>query len=459
MATCIMVQDIPFRPIPLGSPFVVRARTPKLLTSALRSSLLLSSGAMSSMQSDPNTAARFDSTGARSGQTPAIRRPRTIPDMNDATTRLVVALELEEAQSLKDSSNGTSDCAMARRIAIDQLLSCRAINEIEQMTNAEISRTTTTSPSTTDFCTVCEDPLERDKAWQTPCEHWYCLDCIETLVRTSTTDETLYPPRCCVVLPWVELKALVSEDIADNFEDKKKELDTPAERRVYCAEPVCSHFLGSQDALGVVASSPVCAAETCTSCRSASHAAPCPKENDEALQQTLKLARERGWQSCQRCKRIIDLLPFGCNHMACPCGHHFCYVCGERWKTCRCPMHGIPVPEVFELFELDDVPPALNHVGHRQQQDRLQRFHVGMQLTMRRAETHELEAAMRELEATFTMLESDRDELAEEVAAMDAEVEEMRGRLERMRAELRLRHGQDGVPERAAGAAHFVTLV
>lgn len=27
-------------------------------------------------------------------------------------------------------------------------------------------------------------------------------------------------------------------------------------------------------------------------------------------------------------------------HNSCGCGHQFCYLCGERWKTCTCPRHG-----------------------------------------------------------------------------------------------------------------------
>lgn len=65
-------------------------------------------------------------------------------------------------------------------------------------------------------------------------------------------------------------------------------------------------------------------------------ALPSRAEPNEAEQQTVQLANEQGWQSCQRCKQIVDLIPGGCNHMTCRCGHQFCYACGQRWKTCRC---------------------------------------------------------------------------------------------------------------------------
>jgi hypothetical protein len=62
--------------------------------------------------------------------------------MDDATVRLVVAAELREVvHVLKDDSNGTSDCAMARRIAINHLLSCRAINDSRRTGSRRVSAT------------------------------------------------------------------------------------------------------------------------------------------------------------------------------------------------------------------------------------------------------------------------------------------------------------------------------
>jgi hypothetical protein len=258
--------------------------------------------------------------------------------MDDATLRLVVAMELEEARSLKDDSNGTSVCAMARRFAIDQLLSCRTLNRIEVMSSTELAHTALPPPTANDTCTCCEDPLEATKAWQTSCKHWYCFDCLETLIRASMTDETLYPPRCCEILPWQEIKVLLPKDLATSFEQRKRELDTPASERLYCAQPACSHFLGNTATRAKFVRCPLCRSNTCATCRAVSHAGPCLFQPSEAEQQTLQLANEQGWQSCQRCKLIVDLIPGGCNHMTCRCGYQFCYVCGQRWKTCRCPV-------------------------------------------------------------------------------------------------------------------------
>jgi hypothetical protein len=200
---------------------------------------------MGATQSTANAAAYSRSTVSRSKQKAAAAPPHALFDMDDATVRLVVAAELQEVHALRDDSNGTSDCAMARRIAVDQLLSCRAINQIEEMTEAEMVRAASPPPSASDACTVCVETITADKAWRAPCQHWCCSDCLEKMIRACLNDETLFPPRCCVVLPWEEVKALLPRDLATSFEQRKAELDTPAGERLYCAEPACSHFLGT----------------------------------------------------------------------------------------------------------------------------------------------------------------------------------------------------------------------
>jgi len=293
------------------------------------SSFLFTTTKMGSTHSFPNTAIP--------ARTSTIAPTRPFHDMDDATLRLVVAIELEEAQSFKDDSNGTSDSAMARRSAIDQLLSCRALNQIKEMTDTELARAILPPPLRTDTCTACEDPLEMNKAWQAPCKHRYCIDCLETLVQACMDDETLYPPRCCGALPWQEIKGLLPRDLATSFEQKAAEFNTPAGECLYCAQPTCSNFLGSTTIFSRPMTCSLCHSQTCTTCRAASHPGPCAVEPSEAEQQTLQLANEQGWQSCQLCKQIVDLIPGGCNHMTCRCGHQFCYVCGARWKTCHCP--------------------------------------------------------------------------------------------------------------------------
>ena len=52
---------------------------------------------------------------------------------------------------------------------------------------------------------------------------------------------------------------------------------------------------------------------------------------------TNQLAEEEGWKRCTNCHALVEHRE-ACQHMTCRCGFNFCYVCGQRWRTCRCTM-------------------------------------------------------------------------------------------------------------------------
>jgi hypothetical protein len=242
---------------------------------------------------------------------------------------------LEEAQAPHDHSHDSSELASARHINPSQLEEFRDQHQIEETTSAEIATITAST------CLSCEEPVAAETAYRAPCEHWYCRSCLEQLFRTALVHEALYPPRCCVALPWDEMRRQLPMHLCLDSNRRRAELDVPAGERVYCAQQACSLFLGDKRALGGTAICLKCNLDTCTSCESMSHAGPCSKEPDEATQQMLHLASEQGWQMCQECGRVVDLIPGGCNHMTCSCGYQFCYVCGERWRTCQCIRHDL----------------------------------------------------------------------------------------------------------------------
>lgn len=123
----------------------------------------------------------------------------------------------------------------------------------------------------------------------------------------------VYPPRCCrQVMPWSEVKVLVSHELASDFEGKKEELDI--QDRTYCSDPACSTFIGSEHVAhdSVTATCSACEKLTCTTCKGASHAGDCP--SDPSVQATLKLAEAENWQRCQECGSMIELTE-GCIHI------------------------------------------------------------------------------------------------------------------------------------------------
>ncbi|CCF36037.1 IBR finger domain-containing protein [Colletotrichum higginsianum] len=166
-----------------------------------------------------------------------------------------------------------------------------------------------------------------------PCSHEYCRDCLQTLFETSLTDESLYPPRCCGrPIPVNDNREFLSSKLIGEFQAKAEELSTP--NRTYCHRPTCSTFIPKEFIKADTAVCQRCRHRTCVMCKGAEH-----KDQDCAqdtlTQDLLRIAAANGWQRCFSCRRIVEL-EHGCNHMTCRCGAQFCYVCGNRWKTCNC---------------------------------------------------------------------------------------------------------------------------
>ena len=161
-------------------------------------------------------------------------------------------------------------------------------------------------------CEACQD----DKKWydlaRTPCGHEYCRDCLEDLFRSSLTDESLFPPRCCREPINIKLvRPFLKAELVNDYEKKRIEYGTV--NRIYCHRPTCSAFIGIENIDGNVAKCSECQLSTCTDCRGAAHTGDCP--NDDVLQQVLEVARQNSWQRCYSCWRLVEL-DYGCNHMS-----------------------------------------------------------------------------------------------------------------------------------------------
>ena len=183
-------------------------------------------------------------------------------------------------------------------------------------------------------CTACDLNKPLFDIFQTPCGHHYCQECLRTLFELSTTDETLFPPRCCrQEIPLQSVKIYLSPALLRTFALKSIEFKTSD--RTYCCRPACSSFITSVNITGERATCTACGTHTCTICKNNAHDGDCPE--DTATQQVLETAREQGWQRCYNCRRLIEL-DVGCNHM----------VYAPLWKLfIKCPLTWITaVPAV-----------------------------------------------------------------------------------------------------------------
>ncbi|EEH33161.2 IBR finger domain-containing protein [Paracoccidioides lutzii Pb01] len=169
---------------------------------------------------------------------------------------------------------------------------------------------TSNSSSINRRCEACREERKFFNVARLPCHHKYCH-------ASNKAGE-------CPHISGIRACARLNEK-------KKVEFETP--NRTYCHSPKCSSFVNPRSIDGEVATCFECGLTTCTTCKGSAHDRDCP--NDILLEELLDTARENGWQRCYSCWRVVEL-DHGCNHMTCRCGAQFCYICGQRWKSCAC---------------------------------------------------------------------------------------------------------------------------
>ncbi|KAJ3994630.1 hypothetical protein F5050DRAFT_450511 [Lentinula boryana] len=240
-------------------------------------------------------------------------------------------------------------------------------------------RASSSSIGDSPVCAICMESYDGGSVYRVQtCEHYYCASCLAHYVETCITDESLFPPKCCGrtlnftvenesggspvedLVGFLEVSE-IDGDLSARLRAKASELKVSPEDRVYCPYPRCSEFLGSWASLksiyGVLetpfqnSSHPApprilctaCLEYLCVLCKGPAHVhLTCPVIDEQLADDKLRdLAREKKWQTCPKCKAIIELTQ-GCNHIVCRCGSEFCYTCGSVW-TSVCVCRGPPV--------------------------------------------------------------------------------------------------------------------
>ncbi|KAL4886974.1 hypothetical protein BJY04DRAFT_44369 [Aspergillus karnatakaensis] len=182
-------------------------------------------------------------------------------------------------------------------------------------------------------CCVCFDTVWACRSRRLRCAHLWCLGCLKNSFERARMDENLFPPKCCgAPIPVFNIEAVMSKHEMESFKNAEVEFSTTD--RIYCSKEDCRKFINPKNIKADRATCPYCLAHTCRMCKGPYLADnKCP--GDLALQATLALATQRGWQRCFSCRAVVELTQ-GCFHIHCSCGAQFCYLCGSKWKSCRC---------------------------------------------------------------------------------------------------------------------------
>lgn len=183
----------------------------------------------------------------------------------------------------------------------------------------------------------CLDDFPSKQVIRVPC-HSYCRDCFVRLISAAVRNEQQWPPKCCLnQIPFRLIIKSIPSDLKRTFEDRAQEWEVPIGERVYCSHQNCDLVvlpsrINHEKQRGRCARGHV----TCTICRGPRHTGEeCP--NDPDMNLTNRLAEEEGWRRCYKCRALVEHKE-ACQHMTCLCGAQFCYVCGQRWRTCSCTM-------------------------------------------------------------------------------------------------------------------------
>jgi IBR domain, a half RING-finger domain len=165
------------------------------------------------------------------------------------------------------------------------------------------------------------------------------------------------PPKCCSIIPLSVIANLLDNAQIELYKAKYEEWATAD--RIYCPIPTCSTFIpprmytktcqrppvsyGDAGATATVLTPsapnafnnlkketkphvvcPTCDVSVCTKCRSLTHIGECPESDlDPALEEQLKKWKIK---RCPKCRAGVRRM-YGCSHIECRCGAHFCWEC------------------------------------------------------------------------------------------------------------------------------------
>ena len=168
----------------------------------------------------------------------------------------------------------------------------------------------TSAETSNRLCDICYD---LPASVQLVCDHGLCKDCLERAVLLATKDQSMYPPRCCGIIPLELFQDVLSKDLVELFKLRKAEYITAD--RIYCPWDHCGSFIPADNIRGTTAICPQCKLWWCTTCSGHPHSGFCNVDRlGASAKKALRDARRENWRPCYSCHRLIERRD-GCNHI------------------------------------------------------------------------------------------------------------------------------------------------
>lgn len=159
----------------------------------------------------------------------------------------------------------------------------------------------------------------------------YCYHCIKKRFNLAIKERYNFPVSCCdrIIHPIV-VKNLIPQANYDLYLERYDEHITI--RPFYCPVNTCSKFIPKRQipATSKSVTCPACSTDACINCRKTLEDGHiCAKDSEADL-----ILSKYKYKKCPRCDTAL-LKMFGCNHMRCICGAHWCWSCRRPKTVCE----------------------------------------------------------------------------------------------------------------------------
>jgi hypothetical protein len=227
-----------------------------------------------------------------------------------------------------------------------------------------------------DACPVCFD--EPSSPVLLGCKHTYCSECISHFLM-SASDRKQFPlvcagdnDNCGVPISIPLIQRFLSPQQFDQLLEAAvaSYIEKQPERFQYCTTADCKQVY--RRGMGAH-TCPSCFANICTACSKEAHEGMTCEEREvldnpaEQERRNDEWALSAGAKRCPTCRILVQKTE-GCNHMECPCGTHFCWIClqvSDRatiYEHMRNVHGGIDTPDVPRRIQVTE-PVHVNREG------------------------------------------------------------------------------------------------
>jgi hypothetical protein len=202
------------------------------------------------------------------------------------------------------------------------------------------------------LCKVCFQEL--DGAYSTPCRRCAgprCYDCLRKEFQLALKYRDRMPVTCCQAVMHHEVaRGVLSDEEIDLYKlrwDESKTVDP-----LYCPIPTCSTFIPPRMVKPRKSSvdCPSCGTLICTKCKQLATAQHVCSKDDARLM----IVETFHYKLCPKCGTGVMKM-FGCPHVRCQCGAHWCWDCQRPMTACyRRPCSGRDDGEASVVAEEDE---------------------------------------------------------------------------------------------------------